>query len=347
MPDTASDLARRLAANAEAVCRHYLPHGKRAGAYWCVGDVYDTPGRSLYVRLRGPLSGKGAAGHWTDAATGEHGDLLDLIQAARGLHGISDALDEARRFFGRSSIAVASPAPPPSDPSRAARRLWNAARPIAGTIAEAYLRARGIHVDDADTSALHFHPRCFYRADERDPAGTPDAWPALLAEVTDLDGEMSGLQRIWLDPITSGKASVISPRRALGHLLGNAVRFGPVSDVMTAGEGIETVLSLRSALPSLPLAAALSAGNLAALLPTRGLRRLYVARDNDDAGRWAADKLTGKMVEAGIDVVVLAPRLSDFNDDLRELGPAAVAGIVRDQLAPEDVSRFWCAPQRP
>src|SRR5882757_4608566 len=75
----AMDLAQRLAAQAEAVCRHYLSSGHREGRYWLVGDVRNTPGRSLFVRLTGPDSGKGAAGKWTDSATGEHGDLLDLI----------------------------------------------------------------------------------------------------------------------------------------------------------------------------------------------------------------------------------------------------------------------------
>ena len=46
-----------------------------------VGDVNNTPGRSMFVRLSGPESGKGAAGKWTDAATGEHGDLLDSLVA--------------------------------------------------------------------------------------------------------------------------------------------------------------------------------------------------------------------------------------------------------------------------
>ena len=79
MSSHAADLARRLARDAEAVCRHYLSNGHREGRYWLVGDVANTPGRSLFVRLSGPDSGKGAAGKWTDAATGEHGDLLDLI----------------------------------------------------------------------------------------------------------------------------------------------------------------------------------------------------------------------------------------------------------------------------
>jgi hypothetical protein len=61
-----SDLARRLAERAEMVCRHYLSNGRRSGNYWLVGDVNNTPGRSLFVRLAGPQSGRGVAGKWTE-----------------------------------------------------------------------------------------------------------------------------------------------------------------------------------------------------------------------------------------------------------------------------------------
>src|SRR5246127_300279 len=96
MSTQVSDLARRLAGRAEVVCRHYLSNGRRSGNYWLVGDVNNTPGRSLFVRLTGPKSGKGVAGKWTDGATGQHGDLLDVIQLSLGL-AFSDAADEARR----------------------------------------------------------------------------------------------------------------------------------------------------------------------------------------------------------------------------------------------------------
>ncbi len=66
MARDASDLAHRLAREAEAVCRHYLSNGRRQGNYWLVGDVRNTPGRSMFVRLKGGESGKGAAGKWTD-----------------------------------------------------------------------------------------------------------------------------------------------------------------------------------------------------------------------------------------------------------------------------------------
>ena len=50
----ASDLAIRLGREAEAVCRHYLSSGRKTGNYWLVGDVRNTPGRSMFVRLAGP-----------------------------------------------------------------------------------------------------------------------------------------------------------------------------------------------------------------------------------------------------------------------------------------------------
>jgi len=62
MSSQAAELAHRLARSAEAVCRYYLSNGHRESRYWIVGDVANTPGRSLY----GSLSGKGAAGKWTD-----------------------------------------------------------------------------------------------------------------------------------------------------------------------------------------------------------------------------------------------------------------------------------------
>jgi hypothetical protein len=83
---------------------------------------------------------------------------------------------------------------------------------------------------------------------------------------------------------TLGKAPIDTPRRAMGDLLGHAVRFGVAGQVMAAGEGIETMLSLWSALPTMPMVAALSAAHLSAILFHDTLRRLYIARDDDPAG---------------------------------------------------------------
>jgi hypothetical protein len=339
MSSQAADLARRLARDAEAVCRHYLPNGRRHGRYWLVGDVRNTPGRSLYVRLTGPDSGPGAAGKWTDAATGEHGDLLDLIALNRGLDAFRDVLDEAHRCLCLPRSEPPHPTldpPPPAGSPDAARRLFFAGRPVAGTQAEAYLRARGITAR-LDWPSLRFHSALWYRAD-RDAAR--ESWPGLLAAVTDVDGRITGVHRTWLDRQRPGKAPLADPRRALGQLLGNGVRFGCAADVLAAGEGIETMLALKSVLPGLPMIAALSANHLAALDLGAMLVRLYVARDRDAAGRMAAERLHARGREAGIDVRDLMPARSDFNVDLRRLGPDAMLARLADQLVPADILRF-------
>ncbi|MFN3945301.1 MAG: toprim domain-containing protein [Allosphingosinicella sp.] len=343
MPDTAAEIARRLAREAEAVCRHYLSNGWREGRYWLVGDVENTPGRSLFVRLTGPESGKGAAGKWTDAATGEHGDLLDLIAAARKLDTLGAALDEARTFLRLprpEPQAWSKPNPAPQGSPEAARRLWAISQPIHGTVAETYLRIRGI-TDLRNCGSLRFNPRCWYRGDPDDPVDrVRDAWPALIASVRDGSGKLTGAHRTWLAPDGSGKAPVSTPRRAMGHLLGHGVRFGVADDVMAAGEGIETMLSLRQVTPALPMVAALSANHLAALELPVGLRRLYLVRDDDSAGHGAVDALSDRATAAGIEALMLDASLGDLNDDLRLLGRDMLAASIRLQLAPEDIGRF-------
>jgi hypothetical protein len=345
MRQQAADLAHLLARDAEAVCRHYLSNGRREGRYWLVGDVHNTPGRSLYVRLQGRSAAKGAIGRWTDTATGEYGDLLDMIAAARGLDGIGAAMEEARLFLGMSRPTPSPPSPAPCGSPDAAVRLFQMAKPIAGTLAASYLMARCI-VSSPHMTALRFHPHCWYRATPGSSDEVREAWPAVIAAVTDLDGTITGVQRTWLDPAGKWKAPIATPRRAMGQLLGNAVRFGRACDVMAAGEGIETMLSLRGFLPLLPLAAALSATHLTAIRLPPTLRRLYVIRDNDPAGHRAAEALTARAQAAGIEALTLAPVLGDLNDDLRQLGVGALSAATRSQLAHEDVVRFWRPPKR-
>ncbi|TPI12209.1 DNA primase [Mesorhizobium sp. B4-1-3] len=336
----ASELANRLGREAEAVCREYLTSGHRAGNYWLVGDTQNNPGRSLYVRLKG--TARGAAGKWTDAATGEHGDLLDIIRETQGLIDFKDVAEEARRFLslphpelestripnGRASRSVGSP--------EAARRLFAMSQPICGTLAATYLGGRAI-TSLSGATALRYHPRCYYRPDEHSPT---EIWPAIVASVTNLAGRQTGAHRTWLAPDGSGKAPVDTPRRAMGDLLGHGVRFGIAGEVLAAGEGIETVLSARMGLPRMPMLAALSAAHLAAILFPLTLRRLYVLRDRDPAGDGARDSLIARAQSVGIEAVSVSPVDGDFNDDLRWRGIDTLRATLRDQLRPEDISRF-------
>ncbi|MGN8024340.1 DUF7146 domain-containing protein [Phyllobacterium sp. 22229] len=345
----AAELARRLADQAEAVCRHYLFNGHREGRYWCVGDVRNTPGRSMFVRLDRGECERDTPGRWMDAATGEYGDLLDIIAKARGLTRFTDIAAEALRFLD-GSHAQPERVSRQSDAGQrasgtpdAARRLFALAHPLAGTLAEKYLHGRGI-TNLHGTASLRFHPRCYYRPDAHSPTET---WPAMIACVTDLAGHQTGAHRTWLDPFGHGKAPIDTPRRAMGKLLGHAVRFGWSGEVLAVGEGIETMLSLRCALPHMSMAAALSSAHLAALLFPATLCRLYIAQDADPAGDAARDTLLARAAAAGIEAIVLSPALEDFNEDLRRAGIEALAAGLRRQLIAQDVARFLSPPPLP
>jgi len=344
MTASPSDIARRLADNAEAVCRRYLSTGKREGQYWLVGNVHNEPGRSLYVRLSGQGGGRALPGKWTDAASGEHGDLLDIIAATCGHACLADTLAEARRFLSlpaEPAISLGGPTQSRLGQSSlmAAQRLWAASRPIDASLGSTYLAARGITAT-AGCTALRFHPRCFYRAGADDRPGIRTAWPALIAAVTDTDGRLTGIHRTWLDPGGLAKAPVKTPRRAMGRLLGSGVRFGSAGKVMAAGEGIETMLSLHQAMPAMPLIAALSAAHLAALEFPRGLKRLYVACDNDPAGEGAFVRLSERAVGQGVETVALRAERDDFNSDLVAHGVGALSTRLNAQLRPCDAVRF-------
>ena len=334
----AAAVAAALAERAEEVCRRYLPYGRRRGRYWVAGDLDGGRGRSLYVRLAPP----GTPGKFTDAATGEHGDLLDIVRHRINAPTLRAALDEARAFLARPPVPAADPGGA-YDTTEAARRLWWRCRAIDGTHAEAYLEARGIQ--RCRFAALRFHPALIHR----DGGGGVRRLPALVAAVTaDANdrigpgehpspgerlnhGAVCGVLRTWLDPTRPAKANLLRPRKALGRVHGRAVRFGhPGSGTLLVGEGIETVLSIVTAIPDAVAAAALSAGSLGAFAPPVGINRLVIARDNDPEGERAAERLVRRCARTGVDALVVAPQGDDFNTDLLTLGAPA----LRARLAP-------------
>lgn len=340
MEHPASAIARDLSGQAERLCRRYLSNGRREGNYWLVGDVRNIPGRSLYVRLRDSPDGTGRAGKWTDAESGEHGDLLDIIRVSTLTGTLVDALAEARHFLSLpdppvivSTKATRNDAAGSPD---AARRLLAICKPVSGTQVETYLRGRGIPPMPG-LDALHFRPRCWYRRSIDDRGDVPSAMPAMIAAVTDNAGRVAGAHRTWLTSDGSDKAPVAYPRRAMGHLLGHGVRFGVAAPVMAAGEGIESTLSLFAAIPTLPSIAALSSAHLAALIFPPMLRRLYVAREADPAGRNAFATLVRRARQVGIDVLPLDSQLDDLNADLRTIGLDAMRIRLLPQMRPDDL----------
>ena len=316
----ATELSEALSANAEAVCRQYLPNGKKNGRYWSCGNIEGAPGKSMYVRLSPP----GTPGKWTDEATGEHGDLLDIIKASIRAPDLRDAMVEAHRFLAlpiRPAAPVFAAHRVAHDKNTtSARRIWRHCRSIGTTPAEAYLTKRAIKTPAQPS--LRFHPSLIHR-DEK----TVYRLPALVSAVVDNKGILTGIHRTWLDPSRPAKAAIENPRKALGAIHNHAVRFGATKPggTLIAGEGIETVLSIVTAIPTVPAAAATSAAHLGGFHPPKHIRRLIIARDADGDGGDAALRLRRHCNREGIEAVIVDPALGDFNDDLREFGPEAIA----------------------
>jgi len=187
--------------------------------------------------------------------------------------------------------------------------------------------------------ALQYHPRVYFRGADtgRDQ---PRYAPALLAKITDNQGNITGCARTYLDPITGRIADLSSPKRILGQLHGNAIRFwsGSNLDELIVGEGLENTLSVGTALPGFNLASCLTATHLGLFIPPSGIKRIWIARDNDLAGERAAQTLASKLTSSGIECACLVPKLGDFNEDLLAFGKEALRGTLLSAMKIEGLS---------
>ena len=229
--------------------------------------------------------------------------FLDILAAAglrSGGYAPPDAATRAQREHEQKAEAQKRAAQ--------AKRLWDEAKPIAGTAAEAYLRGRGITC--ALPPTLRFHGACWHGA-------TAKRYPALVAAVQ--GSGLPAVHRTYLRPDGSGKADIEPAKAMLGAIAGGAVRLSEGPGPLVVGEGIESTLSLLCGLLDGPATvwAALSTSGL------RGLRlppqpgRLTIATDGDAPGRAAGHALADRAHALGWQVSILDPGDgADFNDIL-------------------------------
>lgn len=194
--------------------------------------------------------------------------------------------------------------------SAQAKRLWSECLPISGSIAETYLRRRGIACDLAST--LRFHGHCWH-------GPTAKCYAALVALVEGSSG--FAVHRTYLREDGSGKASLNQEKLLLGASSGGSVRLANGSGPLIVGEGIETTLSAFILLgeKNANAWAALSSSALSGLQLPRLPDKLIIASDSDDsgAGSSAAKKLADKANAAGWSVMLWpAPSGMDWNDVL-------------------------------
>ena len=289
-------LARHLDARAGEVATALLGEPtQRTRRTWRWGSK-----GSLALEVAGPK-----AGRWFDHERGEGGDMLALIARERRA-GLSEAAGWGRRFLGlEPGRAEAAPRrrEQDQDARRAwrvelARRLWTSGAPIAGTIAETYIRRRGLTPPEHD-AALRFHPRT--------PRGRNETLPAMLALMRDpVTGAPSGVQRIYLRPDGSDRLRDEMGKAMLGGR-GVVMLDQLEADTLHLAEGVETTLAVRG-LGFRPAWAATCAGAIATLPVLAPVRALVLFADADGAGMAAAASCAVRWRAAGRAVRILRPK---------------------------------------
>lgn len=203
--------------------------------------------------------------------------------------------------------------------SKAALALWARARPVTGSLAHSYLRARGIDVDPPAT--LRFLPRARHTPSGQD-------FPCMVAVVHGAGGdEVIGVQRTFLAPDGSGKAAIEPNKMSLGSVVGGAVRLAAVGERLGLCEGIEDGLSVMQTDPSLPVWATLGTSGLRAVRIPERVRDVVILADGDSAGEHAALFTARRFMAEGRKVRIARPPspFKDFNDALRCAGNIARA----------------------
>ena len=318
----AAEISRLLAQDIYALVRTLLPNGRRIGYEWVCGSIYGEQGKSCSVHLTGEK-----AGVWADFATDtDKGDALDLVKAVYRYDTRAAlawahrwlGIDDRRRVWRRSATAYRPPPPPPpsaplavDNPPERWEREGRNSTPIAGTLAEVYLAARGLYFADPYGEVLRFaphHPR-------RNP-GTDqlEYHPALITRLHDIhSGEPCGLYNVYLQ--ADGRDRL---RDVKGRVLGAAVMLDPY-DAVTIGlmlaEGIETAISLWMA-GLRPCWVTAGTTNLAAFPVLAGIEATTIACDVDEAaaGEKATAACAARWRGAGREALIIRTAAGDFAD---------------------------------
>lgn len=313
-----AEIEARLRDRVEALARELLPNARREGPYLKIGSIDGEPGQSMVIYLQGAKQGRWSdfAGSGGDAA----GDMLDLIAATKGLHEKRDAVAWAKDWLGivdawsprdavrpsaaemarraadaraRAEARAADDARDKAAKIRGAKALFlnAAAVPVKDTPAEWYLRGRGLLPDagGAWPGALRYHPEVWNRE-----AGVKI--PAMLAAIYLANGEQVATHRTFLQNCPRrGWTKIDSPnaKMVLGPMWGG---FVPVSkgasgksmrhiaagEPVYMAEGIEDCLTIRMVKPEARVIAAISLGNMAAVVLPEAARELIIVADRDD-----------------------------------------------------------------
>lgn len=239
---------------------------------------------------------------------GAGGDVLDYV---RRIHSVG-VIEAAEMLDGGTvaSVEIELPSPLLKDVSQIekARALWHRATPVQGTLADTYLRSRGLRLPIPNS--IRFTSLRYGKAGPEHPV--------LLAAITSVNGQVVGIQRTYLNATGTGKASVPKPKLSLGMVSGGAIRLAPSARALIVCEGLEDGLTLQQELCQ-PVWVAAGASMLPAMLFPEDVRFVAIGGDADDAGRTSSRKAGEAFTARGLEATTFFPSkpYKDFNDQLR------------------------------
>lgn len=198
---------------------------------------------------------------------------------------------------------------PKRDMSVLAQRLWKASKPIAGTLAEKYLLARGLSAPFP--KVLRFNPSTVLGsgADKR-------IMPAMIASIEN-DLGLVAVQRTFLDPVDVLRKPIAKPKVALGTLGTAAIRLAPATDELGLAEGIEDALSAMEWFGT-PTWALGGVERLTCVAIPEKVRRVVVYGDRGQAAERMLTKARDHLTANGRELVSRVPEHhDDWNDAWR------------------------------
>lgn len=255
-------------------------------------------------------------------ADGDNGKLL--VKCFAGCDPVDVLRELNRRGLDDESFndgPKLKPARKISDRRDYALTLWRETQPISDTLAEEYLRKRG--VNSPFPASLRFHPSLKH-------APSQTRLPAIIALVTTGEHDQAtGIHRTYLAP-DAQKSSVMPCKMMLGDCGGGAVRLSNGRDgPIVVCEGIETGMSLRDALagedPIPRVWAALSTSGIVGIRLPSLRSEVVIAPDGDPPGYRAAGALAARAQAEGHEVrIMAAPPGRDWNDVARDTASEAL-----------------------
>ncbi len=252
---TFQEIVDALQARPLDVAQRYAPGGHvDTGKYWALCPWrQDKRIGSFYVNLSGSH-----AGRFMDHSSGEHGDMLDLIQKVLNLDR-RDALTEARAFLGmdeetptqaalrarqakrakdQQEIDAKAAIANKTKKSRNAQGMYlRSDERIIDTPVAKYLSGRAIGIERLGRTphSIRFHDALPYSHTDKETGEIVEGnWPAMVTAIYGpaIEGggkpAFWGVHRTWLsrrEDGSWGKADVPNPKKSYGQLKGGYIRL--------------------------------------------------------------------------------------------------------------------------